>query len=792
MSNVQLGYTQVIDPISFKSIPSGKIYIGEYGTLPNPANAGTWKQAYFVNSDGTRTAASQPIATNAAGYAVDGSGNIKSVQVDGQYSILVQSSLGVTKFSSAKVAPLVSAEQVDIGNGLTQADINAQFVSPEEFYSGSGDWLSAIDAALAASKYVQFETGKTYACNGLPAFNGHVVKAVDVIIDVPAGTYTYSSGRYLCGVVGSGLKVKAPSVTTYTATAASFSGSAKAYDVTFDVPSSSGVSVGDYTLVRLAAGTGYFQWIYGVWKVTATTGTSITVRNTCHHASPPALTGVTSVTIRRLPVQFKFTGCNGFELHGAQLYLDGGMALVGDWDVAAATGTQGAHAVVVSAPNIIGGASSNAPVVGLGGITTGVDVAIYGWGEQGIAAEQGSAMSINFLASCANRKRGVYVSTNVGARGKFTITSGNGEDGVICDEGGAGAFSLGVSCGNGLNGYWATNMGFLNAASTYAVANLTNGYESRGNSRIGCDSATAANNAAKGVLATDGGMIDADSSTADGNASDGFYASNGSFIDANNASSKNNGGWGVNGEFADVNFAGSGTFTGNTSGTFNTSAIGIRGFTNSAKFLFLYNQTIGATAGANLRAGFDTTKFVDFVSTSVGDLVIKNNGTNSYIIKAQGEIYPVVDNTQDYGRAANRGRTAYFGTGTINTSDGREKTKPLPTDDTVLDAWGDVQFVTFQWLDAIRLKGEGVARWHFGVIAQQVRDAFAAHGLDGTRYGLLCYDEWEDQFDDDGNLTLAAGNRWGIRADQCLFIEAAYQRRRSDRVEQRLIALENK
>lgn len=101
MSNVQLGYTQVIDPISFKSIPSGKIYIGEYGTLPNPANAVTWKQAYFVNSDGTRTAASQPIRTNAAGFAVDGSGNIKTVQVDGGYSILVQDQYGATKLSQA-------------------------------------------------------------------------------------------------------------------------------------------------------------------------------------------------------------------------------------------------------------------------------------------------------------------------------------------------------------------------------------------------------------------------------------------------------------------------------------------------------------------------------------------------------------------------------------------------------------------------------------------------------------------------------------------------------------------
>lgn len=101
MSNISLNYAQIVDPLSFKSINLAKIYIGEYGTLPNPANASTWKQAYFVNYDGTRTAASQPIRTNAAGFAVDGSGNIKTIQVDGGYSILVQDQLNVTKFSQA-------------------------------------------------------------------------------------------------------------------------------------------------------------------------------------------------------------------------------------------------------------------------------------------------------------------------------------------------------------------------------------------------------------------------------------------------------------------------------------------------------------------------------------------------------------------------------------------------------------------------------------------------------------------------------------------------------------------
>ena len=48
------------------------------------------------------------------------------------------------------------------------------------------------------------------------------------------------------------------------------------------------------------------------------------------------------------------------------------------------------------------------------------------------------------------------------------------------------------------------------------------------------------------------------------------------------------------------------------------------------------------------------------------------------------------------------------------------------------------------------------------------------HGLDATRYALLCYDEWQDEFDEEGNLTLASGNRYGVRYEELLaFIVSA-------------------
>ena len=67
--------------------------------------------------------------------------------------------------------------------------------------------------------------------------------------------------------------------------------------------------------------------------------------------------------------------------------------------------------------------------------------------------------------------------------------------------------------------------------------------------------------------------------------------------------------------------------------------------------------------------------------------------------------------------------------------------------DAILDAWAEVNFVQFQYLDRVEAKGEDGARWHFGVIAQRVKEAFERHGLDAHLFGFLCYDEWDDHYE---------------------------------------------
>ena len=57
-----------------------------------------------------------------------------------------------------------------------------------------------------------------------------------------------------------------------------------------------------------------------------------------------------------------------------------------------------------------------------------------------------------------------------------------------------------------------------------------------------------------------------------------------------------------------------------------------------------------------------------------------------------------------------------------------------------------------------RFKFKGGTRKHIGVIAQDVRDAFSAEGLDAHEYGLFCSDTWTDE--DTGEEVTQLGIRY--------------------------------
>jgi hypothetical protein len=102
---------------------------------------------------------------------------------------------------------------------------------------------------------------------------------------------------------------------------------------------------------------------------------------------------------------------------------------------------------------------------------------------------------------------------------------------------------------------------------------------------------------------------------------------------------------------------------------------------------------------------------------------------------------PASDNSLSCGASGARWTEVWAATGTINTSDAREKTALRPLDPAEVRAIRRVIAGAgmFQRRDAVEKKGDG-ARLHAGVTAQAIADAFIAEGLDPGRYALFCAD----------------------------------------------------
>lgn len=253
--------------------------------------------------------------------------------------------------------------------------------------------------------------------------------------------------------------------------------------------------------------------------------------------------------------------------------------------------------------------------------------------------------------------------------------------------------------------------------------------------------------------------------------------------------------------------------------TANLRLMPVKDFSGASQRI-LFETDTGDVAGAMLvhKASADVLEFggntslansvssYSFFASSTG-VAGEKVGVGVLKIDHQG-LYPYLDYKYSLGLGAKRFSQIYAQTGTIETSDERAKTSIVSPDDALMRAWGKVGFKVFQFKDAVEKKGAD-ARLHVGVIAQEVKAAFEAEGLDASRYGLFCHDAWEDEYEDvevidepevvaeDGAVTPAqthvehrlvtpAGDRYGIRYEEALALECAYQRWRLAQIEARL------
>jgi hypothetical protein len=152
---------------------------------------------------------------------------------------------------------------------------------------------------------------------------------------------------------------------------------------------------------------------------------------------------------------------------------------------------------------------------------------------------------------------------------------------------------------------------------------------------------------------------------------------------------------------------------------------------------------------------------------------------SSHRVQPCNQIGDFKDNQVDLGSSTNRFDDVYATNGTIQTSDRNEKQDI----EQLSDAESRVAVVAkgllrkFRWIDAVEEKNDD-ARIHFGIIAQDLQDAFTAQGLDAGKYAMFISTTWweheGEEYIQDAPEGAVEKTRLGIRYPELLaFIIAA-------------------
>jgi hypothetical protein len=182
--------------------------------------------------------------------------------------------------------------------------------------------------------------------------------------------------------------------------------------------------------------------------------------------------------------------------------------------------------------------------------------------------------------------------------------------------------------------------------------------------------------------------------------------------------------------------------------------------------------------------------------SSTGQLQFRPGGTSGspvMQILTSGTLTPGASGASDLGTASLRYSNAYLVNAPNVSSDENLKDMISDIPDSWLAAVRNVNVIRYKMKAAMALKGDANARWHIGVIAQQIVRAFADQGVDAFEIGIVGKDSWGDMYDDvvvpaldsDGTptgeyiptgeklLVRAAGEELSVRYEELLALKIA-------------------
>lgn len=565
---------------------------------------------------------------------------------------------------------------------------------------------------------------------------------------LPAGDHAITQQVELTNPDARNIIIKGDVKTQVSCTAiANTGGSAKNYSIRYTLSNASDVAIGDYIYVGYTVGTGNYNVAEGVWKVTGKAGNNVTVKHTLN-ATWPTIT-VTDARVVPLKTILRWPKTQrGIAVSSCQLRAMENLVLASQFNITTESPVDSYSdgLQVGTASDQLNTGDFESQQTNAGAIWC-KNVGIVEWEGNGVQVVGGNAYFFQ-AAACSNGWRGFQAAGNGSVGAKYC-----------------------AAVGNGASGFQAEAMGFCNANGGVAAGNHDQGCYAIGPASVSFVDGFSLLNVDAGLDARNFGTILADGAKVDGNQNRGLYAISGNILFGASATAANN-------TTADAVVTEGGVINGAGGSSLGTVSINY----GSGSRIIDTDQELIWPQEAIVENGNSQAKFV---VSSIGDVVFAQDNAgagfvNTLRIKStSGTTYPNQDNIADLGRASERWKTVYAVTPTINTSDETEKQDIRPASDAEMRVAQAIKskFKMFRFKDAVAQKGDG-ARLHFGVIAQDVKAAFEAEGLDPERYGIFCSDTWwvdaEGNVHDEPSDGLTEVTRLGVRYEELLaFVVAA-------------------
>ncbi|ARB84885.1 MULTISPECIES: tail fiber/spike domain-containing protein [Yersinia] len=537
-------------------------------------------------------------------------------------------------------------------------------------------------------------------------------------------------------------------------------------------------TVGQYLLVKSAAGADTAEYHLGVWEVTSVAGNEVTWITSLHSA-PPVGAMMLSGKILRSVVQFidAQKGPTALQVENSlSLGLIDGLAIVGACRPTA-YGSRGP-----SNYDVFGGDGGNTGIVARDGgvLNIGSTVGISGFSGSNVYANRSGTIVVGIGAASSNSARNGWGSASAVIQCQAAIASGNLIDGIIAQDTGFTFATQSKSFGNHRHAYISAAGASLNITNSSGRGCLGNGLEVI-NAQVLANTSVLTNNIGHAINNV---ASEIRAPSCDCRNSGGVICSLSGSL---NITSSNLEGVTVNaisGGFIDVTgYSGAATIT----PVVNHYSI-FGGFVaNGTAQSFIGFSPSGTNSAMRLS---DTNHiWIGTASDLAGQTAARLHCNGAAVFA--GTVLPSTDASINLGSASLRFNIGFFAGGTQSSSDARLKSPVRQMTDAELNAAKRIGSMIgfWTWLD------DESKRQRAGTTVQAVIAVMEDEGLDWTEYGFIGHDKWDAVYENiftempDGSvidtgesrLVKPAGDLWQFR-DQELdrFIMRGLAQRLSD------------